>query len=91
MTINWLSFLIVFLAAIVASCVVVVLFAGGIRLFATPPRGAIAAGAERDEELDDVEGPARPASATAGGVVLFVLSGLAVLYGIYLIVPFFHR
>jgi hypothetical protein len=40
--------------------------------------------------MDDVEGPTRPAAATAGGVVLFVLSALAVLYGIYLIVPFFH-
>jgi hypothetical protein len=40
--------------------------------------------------MDDVEGPTRPAAATAGGVVLFVLSAIAVLYGIYLIVPFFH-
>lgn len=91
MTINWLSFVAVFLAAIVASCVVVLLFAGGIRLFATPPRGAAAPGVERDEELDDVEGPSRPVAATAGGIALFALAGLAVLFGIYLIVPVFHR
>ena len=89
MTINWLSFLIVFAASIVAACVVVVLFATAIRLFATPHPGAVS-GSARDEEMDDVEGPTRPAAATAGGVVLFVLSGLAVLFGIYLIVPFLH-
>jgi hypothetical protein len=89
MTINWLSFLIVFVASIVSACVVVVLFATAIRLFATPHPGA-AGGSARDEEMDDVEGPTRPAAATAGGVVLFVLSAIAVLYGIYLIVPFFH-
>jgi len=90
MTIDWLSFLVVFVASIVAASVVVLLFASAIRLFATPHPGA-AAGSARDEEMDDVEGPARPAWATAGGVVLFVLSGLAVLFGLYLIIPFFHR
>lgn len=90
MTINWGSFLIVFVASIVAACVVVVLFSTAIRLFATPHPGA-AAGSARDEEMDDVEGPTRPVAATAGGVVLFVLSGLAVLYGLYLIVPFLQK
>ena len=89
MTIDWFSFLVVFVAAIVSACVVVVLFGAGIRLFATPHRGA-AAGSARDEEMDDVEGPTRPAAATAGGVVLFVLTGIVVLYGIYLVVPFLH-
>lgn len=45
--------------------------------------------AVRDEELDDVGDPTRPPLATAGGIVLFALSGLAVLFGIYLIVPYF--
>jgi len=90
MNIDWLSFLAVFVASVVASCVVVVLFATGIRLFATPHRGA-APGSARDEELDDVEGPTRPAPATAGGVVLFALTAIAVLYGVYLIVPAFHK
>ena len=89
MTIDWLSFLIVFGASIVSACVVVVLFASGIRLFATPHRGAVA-GAARDEEMDDVEGT-RPTSATLGGIVLFVLAGIAVLFGLYLIVPFLHQ
>ena len=90
MTIDWLSFLVVFVASIVAACVVVLLFAGGIRLLATPPRGAAAAGSDRDEETDDVSGASRPFAATAAGVALFALSGLAVLFGIYLIVPAFH-
>jgi hypothetical protein len=90
MTIDWLSFLVVFAASIISAIVVVALFATGIRLFATPRRGAVA-GTARDEEMDDVEGPARPRSATVGGVVLFVLAGIAVLYGLYLIVPFLHR
>jgi hypothetical protein len=88
MTIDWLSFVVVFAASIISACVVVVLFATAIRLFATPHRGALA-GAARDEEMDDVEG-ARPTGATLGGIVLFALSGVAVLFGLYLIIPFLH-
>jgi hypothetical protein len=88
--INWLAFLTVFVASIVASCVVVVLFATGIRLLATPPHGARPAGAARDEEMDDVEGPQRPRRATAAAVALFVVAGLVALYGIYLIIPALH-
>jgi hypothetical protein len=88
MTIDWLSFLVVFAASIISACVVVVLFATAIRLFATPHRGAVA-GAARDEEMDDVEG-ARPTGATLGGIVLFSLAGIAVLFGLYLIIPFLH-
>lgn len=90
MTIDWLSFLAVFAASILASCVVVICFATGIRLFATPHPGA-APGSARDEEMDDVESTARPRGATAGGIALFVVSGIAVLFGLYLIVPFLHR
>jgi hypothetical protein len=91
MTIDWLAFVVVFVSSVVAACVVVALFATAIRLFATPPVGAAGAGAARDEEMDDVEGPTRPAAATAGGVVFFVLSALVVLYGIYLIIPALHH
>ena len=90
MTINWLAFLTVFVASVVAACLVVTLFATGIRLLATPPRGARPAGAARDEEMDDVEGPQRPRVATVTAVVLFVLAALVALYGIYLIVPALH-
>jgi hypothetical protein len=92
MTIDWLSFLVVVVAAIVASCVVVTLFATGIRLLATPPRGAGAGtGAARDEEMDDVAPPTRPRLATTAAVALFSLASLAALYGIYLIVPALHH
>jgi hypothetical protein len=90
MTINWLAFLIVFVASIVAACVVVTLFATGIRLLATPPHGARPAGAACDEEMDDVEGPQRPRRATVAAVALFVVAGLVALYGIYLIIPVLH-
>jgi hypothetical protein len=80
----------VFVASILAACIVVTLFATGIRLLATPPRGAGAAGAARDEELDDVEGPSRPLAATVGAIALFVVAALVALYGIYLIIPALH-
>jgi hypothetical protein len=85
-TINWLAFLLVFVSAIVAAAVVVTLFATGIRLFATPPRGAAAVGAARDEEMDDVEDASRPASATALGILCFIVAGAAALGGVALIV-----
>ncbi|MGN6742398.1 MAG: hypothetical protein ACTHJL_03770 [Amnibacterium sp.] len=90
MTINWLAFLTVFVSSVVVACAVVALFATAIRLLATPPHGAPAAGAARDEEMDDVEGPSRPLGATVGAVVLFVVAALVALYGIYLIVPVLH-
>jgi hypothetical protein len=91
MTIDWLAFVVVVVASVAAACIVVVLFATAIRLFATPPPDAVGAGAARDEEMDDVDGPSRPRGATALGVVLFVLAGLVALYGIYLIIPALHQ
>lgn len=87
--IDWLAFPTVFAAALIGALVVVATFATAIRLFATPPHDAAPVGSPRDEELDDVGDPTRPRSATVGGIVLFALSGLAVLFGIYLIVPYF--
>jgi hypothetical protein len=90
MTINWLAFVAVFVASIVAACVVVTLFATAIRLLATPPPGARPAGAARDEEMDDVEGRQRPLTASVGAVVLFSVAALVALYGLYLIIPALH-
>lgn len=90
MSIDWLAFLEVFGAALGSACLIVLCFAGAIRLLATPPTGAARAGAARDEEMDEVEHGARPALATFGAVVLFVVSGAAVLVGVYLIVPALH-
>lgn len=90
MTINWLAFLTVFVVTIVAACGVVALFSLAIRLLATPPVGAAQVGSERDEEMDHIpEG--RPLVATIGASALFVLSGAVVLFGIWLMVPFFHQ
>jgi hypothetical protein len=90
MMIDWLAFLTVFVASIVVACVVVTLFATAIRLLATPPPGARPAGAARDEEMDDVEGPQRPPIATVGAIALFVVAAAVALYGIYLIIPALH-
>jgi hypothetical protein len=90
MNIDWFAFLAVFVVSIVSSCVVVILFATAIRLLATPPRGAAAAGVPRDEEMDDVEGPQRPRIATVGAGALFVVAALVAVFGIYLIIPALH-
>lgn len=86
MTIDWTSFLLVFVVALVAAGVVVTLFAGGIRLLASPRRGTGRAGPGRDEELDEVPRTLRSRAATAGGVALFVVAGAVALYGVVLIV-----
>ena len=84
-----LSFVSVVAASLVGSLVVVVLFATGIRLLATPPLGTAAAGSARDEEMDDVPG-VRPRGATARAAVCFVLAGAIALFGVALIVPALH-
>ena len=85
MTINWLSFLLVFVSAVVSAAVVVTLFSTGIRLFVTPPRGAAAVGAARDEEMDDVVDASRPTSATVLGIVCFAAAAAAAVAGVVLI------
>ncbi len=67
MTINWLAFVTVVVASLVAACGVVILFSLALR-------------------LGDGEAPwRRPVS-----VALYVVCGMIVLLGIYLIVPIFH-
>ena len=67
MTINWLAFVVVVVASLVAACGVVILFSLALRLGAgdAPWRRLVS-------------------------VALYVVCGLIVLFGIYLIVPFFH-
>lgn len=90
--IDWVAFGVVAVASIVASAVVVSMYALGIRLLSVPAAGtASEAGAARDEETDDVEMNGRPLWATILANVCFSVCGLAVLYGIYLIVPALHR
>lgn len=96
--IDWMAFVIVFVASIVSACLVVSLYAFGIRFLATPgPKRVLSDGSyepdgpERDDEHDDVEETGRPRWATAAAYVCFALAGSAVLIGIYLIVPALHR
>ena len=81
--IDWSAFLVVAVAALVGAVAVVCLFSLGVRL--------LAVGTEYDDEGDKVSVTGiRPQAATVGGYVCFTLSGLAVLYGVYLIIPALH-
>lgn len=95
--IDWMAFLIVFGASLVAAAVVVTLYSLGIRFLATPaPKVRRADGSfepdgpSRDDEDDDVDDLGRPRWATVAAYVCFALSAACVLLGIYLIVPALH-
>ncbi|WP_336660619.1 hypothetical protein [Leucobacter sp. USHLN153] len=95
--IDWTAFLIVFGAAMLSAVFVVSLYSLGLRFLATPaPRARRADGSlepdgpSRDDEDDDVEGLGRPRAASIAAYVCFGLSGLAVLVGIFLIIPALH-
>lgn len=97
MTIEWMSFLIVFGASLSAACIVVGLYALGIRFLAIPgPAVPLEDGTyepngpSRDDEDDDVDEVGRPAWATAAANACFIGSAGCVLVGIYLIVPALH-
>ncbi|KUF06388.1 hypothetical protein [Leucobacter sp. G161] len=96
--INWMAFVTVFGTSLFAAVFVVALYSLGIRFLATPPRparrpdGTIEpVGPDRDDEDDDIDEEAgRPRWATIAANVCFTLSVIAVLGGIYLIVPALH-
>ncbi|WP_336653146.1 MULTISPECIES: hypothetical protein [unclassified Leucobacter] len=97
MSIDWMAFLIVFVAALFSAVFVVALYSLGIRFLATPaPRargidGSLEPdGPSRDDEDDDVDDAGRPRWATVAANVCFTLSALAVLVGIFLIIPALH-
>jgi hypothetical protein len=88
--IDWLALVVVALVSILAAAVTVTLIATGIKLLAVPPAGSAAVTPARDDETDDVAAASRPAMATVGGIVCFTLGSLVVLFGVWLIIPFFH-
>ncbi|MGO3147044.1 MAG: hypothetical protein ACTIJ6_05120 [Leucobacter sp.] len=92
--IDWMAFVAVFVASLVAAVFVVVMYSLGIRFLATPAPvvdgSDLAVGPERDDEDDDVDDAGRPRWATVVANICFGLSGLTVLVGIYLIVPALH-
>ena len=85
MTIDWGAFAIVAVTSLVATAVIVSLYSLGVRLLSVGRNTTAAA-----EEVDTEGGVDRPLIATVGAVTCFVLCAAAVLFGIYLIVPFFH-
>jgi hypothetical protein len=108
--IDWAAFVIVFLAAIIGSCVVVSLYALGTRLLAIAGRALFvepveftdaitvltperAAKLQRKAEKAQRKNPltaGQKRAALAGAYACFTGCALAVLYGLYLIIPFFH-
>ncbi|WP_237465213.1 hypothetical protein [Leucobacter luti] len=91
-----MSFLVVFGAALGSAVFVVALYSLGIRFLATPappaprPDGSFEPnGPSRDDEDDDVD-QVRPRWATVSANICFGLSVLAVLVGIFLIIPGLH-
>lgn len=104
------SFLIVFAAALIGSCLVVGLYALGTRLLAFTGRALFVEPAEftdaitviTPEEAAKAQKKAAKARrknplsegqrrmALTGAYACFVLCGGAVLYGLYLIIPYFH-
>ena len=89
--IDWLALLTVLGVSIAGALASVGLVAVGIRLLATPPTGgAPGGGAARDAEDDEATAAGRPVAATIGAYACFAGFALVVLFGIYLIVPYFH-
>ena len=97
MNIDWMSFLIVFAAALLSAVFVVTLYSLGIRFLATPAPPVRRAdgtfepnGPSRDDEDDDVDDVGRPRWATVAANACFGMSVLVVLVGIFLIIPALH-
>lgn len=95
--IDWLAFLTVFVASLVSAVFVVVMYSLGIRFLAVPAAPSQGAdgevqpvGPDRDDEDDDIDDDGRPMWATIAANVCFGVSVIAVLVGIYLIVPALH-
>jgi hypothetical protein len=98
MSIDWGAFLAVAIASVIGACVVVAVYSSGLRMWSW----ADALAGKYSMEPDGTMGPATnetPGGARSAGVVntvragaiaCFVISGVVVLYGIYLIVPQFH-
>ncbi|RLP74732.1 peptidase [Mycetocola tolaasinivorans] len=110
MTVDWIAFLTVFIAALTGTVVVVTLYAVGVRLLVTAGRVPVALPAEFTDAItvlskSEIKQAAKRAAkaakknpltqgqknlARAGAYACFGLCAVAVLAGIYLIVPFFH-
>ncbi|WP_431247074.1 peptidase [Leifsonia xyli] len=109
--IDWASFVLVFAAALVSSCVVVASYSLGTRLLAAAGRALFvepveftdaitvltperAAKLQRKAEKAQRKNPLTPGQkrlALTGAYACFTVCALAVIYGLYLIIPYFHH
>jgi hypothetical protein len=80
--VDWGAFVVVFLVALVATVVIVSFYSIGLRL--------LAVGAQTDADGQLVKGP-RPLAASIGAYLCIAVGIAGVLYGIYLIIPQFHK
>lgn len=95
--IDVMAFVTVFLAALIGAVFVVATYSLGIRFLATPATLQVRGdgsledfGPDRDDEDDDVD-DVRPRWATMAAYFCFAAASSAVLFGIYLVVPAFHK
>jgi len=89
--VDWGSFVVVFLVALVATVLIVVFYSTGLRLLAvgSPADGSDERGVTTAAVQDVRVGP-RPLGATVGAMLCFAVSIAAVLYGLWLLIPQFH-
>ncbi|TPX05647.1 hypothetical protein FJ656_05555 [Schumannella luteola] len=84
----------VFVVALVASVVLVVLFSIGVRLLSiansAPAAGSTGTGTATADAAPPVAGAERALLPRLGAVLCFALCAAGVLFGVWLIVPFFH-
>ena len=98
MGIDWGAFLLVALVAVVSACFVVSVYSVGLRFWSAADTRAGKYTVKDDGTIGPATAGFPDPNAAAGAVrmlralavVCFVLCGVAVLYGIYLIVPAFH-
>lgn len=93
--IDWMAFVTVFVTSLGSAVFVVALYSLGIRFLAVPARPVASGsnepnGPARDDEEDDIEETEHPRWATTLAYTFFALSGLAVIAGVFLIIPALH-
>ncbi len=84
MNINWSNFLLVAAASIGASALIVSVFSLGMRALSN------AEFVSESAKKGDLASLRKESASRAAAYALFAISAAAVVYGIYLIVPYFH-
>jgi hypothetical protein len=92
--VDWGSIALVFVVSLIATVLIATSFAFATRLLAVgAPDIEIVAGGDPDAP-DAIVRPRlapRPMSATIGAGALFAVGIAATLYGVYLVIPYFHQ